>query len=144
MNLAPTLTPDPATGLVTIVAGYTPTLNIHTPESIYAKFYWLPTVGPLSYLAWERMNLYLPADDTTITIGYDELAWSLGAAPGRLTRAVARLVKFHLATIDPDQPDTLRVQRKAPTLRASMLAGLAAKCPTLADAHHEQLDTFAA
>ncbi len=143
MNTPTVLTPDPS-GLICVAAGYTPTANIHEPDSTYAQFYWLPIVGPLSFLAWERVNLYVPTDGSPTTIAYDELAWSLGASPQRLSRGIARLVKFHLGNIDPDQPDTLRIQRKAPTLRTSMLGALAIKCPTLADAHHEQLHTAAA
>ena len=140
MNSPTVLAPDPRTGLITITAGYTPTTNIHEPDWTYAQFYLLPVIGPLSYLAWQRLNLYLPADDTQVPINHDELAWSLGASPGRLNRAINRLVKFHLAYFVPGEPDTLYVKRRAPTLNPVLLQSLATKCPTLAGAHAEQLD----
>ena len=143
MNTPTTLTPDTRTGLITITAGYTPTANIHEPDSTYAQFYVLPVIGPLSYLTWQRLNLYLPVDDTPIPINHDELAWSLGASPGRLNRAINRLVKFHLAYLVPGEPDTLYVKRRAPTLSPVLLDGLNAKCPTLVAAHAEQLNTAA-
>ena len=137
------LTPDPVTGIIAVTAAFTPTTNIHEPDSIYAQFYVLPVVGPLCYVTWCRLNQYVPANETPIAIAHDELAWSLGASPARLNRAILRLVKFHLASIAPNEPDTLRIQRRAPTLNAALLAGLAVKCPTLTNAHDEQLHTAA-
>ena len=133
------LTPNPATGLIRIAAAYTPTTSIHLPESNYASFYVLPVLGPLSFLCWTRINQYIPVDESSIEIDPCELAWSLGASPGRLNRAITRIVKFHLATIAPTEPDTLRVQRRAPTLSPALLAAVSAKCPTLGAAHDEQL-----
>ena len=104
----------------------------------------MPTIGPLSYLTWCRLNLYIPDnDEATLAIGFDELAWSLGAAPARLQQAITRLVKFHYANIDPAATDTLRIQRRAVTLTPARLAALAAKCPALVEAHTEQLRTAA-
>ncbi len=144
MNTPTVLTPNPA-GLITVAAGYTPTANIHEPDSNYAQFYVLPVIGPLSYLAWSRLNMWLPADDNAaIGIGHDELAWSLGAAPARLDRSINRLVKFHLAYLIPGDSHTLYVKRRASTLSPALLAGLAVKCPTLGNAHAEQLETTAA
>ena len=37
MNTPTVLTPDPTTGLITVTAGYTPTTNIHEPDSTYAQ-----------------------------------------------------------------------------------------------------------
>lgn len=136
---AVSLTPDPVTGLITIGAAFTTTTNIHPSESNYAAFYWLPVLGPLSFLCWTRINQYIPADETSIDIDHYELAWSLGASPTRLKRATTRLTKFHLANIAPTEPDTLRVQRRAPTLSPALLAAISAKCPTLGAAHDEQL-----
>jgi hypothetical protein len=105
MNTATVLTTI-ATGLITVGVGYTPSTNIHKPDSTYAQFYVLPVVGPLSFLAWQRLNIWLPADDAaTIEIGHEELAWSLGAAPARLTRSISRLIKFHLAYVVPAEPE---------------------------------------
>ena len=144
MNTPTILTPNPS-GLITVTAGYTPSTNIHEPDSTYAQFYTLPVVGPLSFLAWQRLNMWLPADDTAaIAIGHEELAWSLGAAPGRLSRSISRLIKFHLAYLVPAEPDTLYIKRRAPSLNPALLAGLAIKCPTLVSAHAEQLETNAA
>ena len=104
MNTPTVLTPNPA-GLITVAAGYTPTANIHEPDSTYAQFYILPVIGPLSYLAWSRLNMWLPADDNAaIGIGHDELAWSLGAAPARLDRSINRLVNSTWRTSSPVIP----------------------------------------
>jgi hypothetical protein len=141
MNTPTVLTPDSVSGLITVTGGYTPTDNIHEPDSTYAQFYIVPVIGPLCYLTWKRLNMWLPDTDQPITLGYDELAWSLGAAPSRLGKAISRLVKFHLAYITPAQPDMLYVKQRAPTLSTALLAGLAVKCPTLVEAHAEQLIT---
>jgi hypothetical protein len=144
MNVSTVLTPN-ASGLITVTAGYTPSTNIHEHDSTYAQFYVLPVVGPLSFLAWQRLNMWLPADDTAgIQIGHEELAWSLGAAPARLTRSLSRLIKFHLAYVVPAEPDTVYIKRRAASLNPALLAGLAIKCPTLVGAHAEQLETNAA
>ena len=118
----------------------TPTTDVHEPDSTYAQFYLVPVIGPLSYLTWQRLNLYLPVDDAQVPIAHDEFAWSLEASLGRLNRAITRLVKFHLAYLVPAEPDMLYVNRRVPTLSPVLLAGLALKCPTLAGAHAEQLD----
>jgi hypothetical protein len=144
MNTPTILTPN-SSGLITVTAGYAPATNIHEPDSTYAQFYTLPVVGPLSFLAWQRLNMWLPADDDAgIEIGHEELAWSLGAAPARLTRSISRLIKFHLAYLVPAEPDTLYIKRRAPSLNPALLAGLVIKCPTLVSAHAEQLETNAA
>ena len=139
MNTPTKFTPNPSTGRITIAAAFTPTLNIHQPQSTYTQFYWLPILGPLSALTFSRINEYLPGDDTPIEVDHDELAWSLGASPARLNRAITRLTKFHLATIEPGAYDTLAVKRAAPTLSPALLAAVTAKCPTLGAAHDEQL-----
>ena len=143
MNAPTILTPDPTTGLVTVTAGYTPSNHVHTPDSTYAQFYTTPTIGPLCYLAWSRLNMWIDTDDTTVIVAFEELAWSLGASPARLQRAITRLAKFHYASIDPAAPDTLRIQRRAATLNPAQLAALAAKCPSLVEAHTEQVRSAA-
>ena len=80
----------------------------------------------------------IPADDATITLHYDEFAHSLGTRPPRLTRSLQRLNAFHLAHTLPEQPTTLYIRRRVPTLNTRQLARLAEHCPTLA-AHHDQL-----
>ena len=132
----------PFEGLITIAAGFTPTANIHDPESSYAAYYFLPEVGPSAFLAWTHLVAWLPpTDETPINIDYDELAWSLGTSPGRLTRALQRLASFHFAYTLPTEPHTLYLRRRAATLSTVQLARLAKKCPTLAAAHEELLAT---
>ena len=107
-------------------------------------FMWLNQVGPTSYLAWSHLTAWLPDDDTAvITINYAELAYGLGTAPGRLHRALARLVGFHLAYTDPADTNTLHVKRRAPQLNPKQLVRLAERCPTLAACHDELLHTAA-
>lgn len=40
---------EPTNGFITITAGYTPTVNIHEPDSLYCRYYWPPEIGPCSY-----------------------------------------------------------------------------------------------
>ena len=82
------------------------------------------------------LTMWLDTDDTTVIVGFEELAWSLGAWPARLQRATTRLAKLHYASIDPAAPNTLRIQRRASTLNPAQLA---AKCPSLVEAHTEQI-----
>ena len=72
-----------------------------------------------------------------ITVNYDELAHSVGTAPGRLAKSLQRLAGFHLAHILPDQPGTLYLKRRAATLNDNQLARLALRCPTAAACHDE-------
>ena len=86
-----------------------------------------------------RLANRLPADDDpTFTINVAEFAHALGNAPARLTKALERLVAFHLAYVTPSDTTTLYVKRRAPTLNSKQLARLAERCPTLAASHHEQ------
>ena len=142
MNATPTLTP--VDGLITVTARYTPTTHIHDIDSIYSRHYWVPEIGPLSYLTLLFLSSWVPADDLTITIDYDEFARSLGTTATRLTRTVQRLVGFHLAYIPVTEPSTLQIRRRLPTLNDRQLARLAQRCPTLAACHDEQLHTAAA
>ena len=140
MNAAPSFRLEPVDGLITIAAAYTPTLNIHDPDSTYSRYYWPSTTGPTGFLAWSQLVAWLPADDTTtIRIDHAEFAHALGTAPARLTKAFGRLVAFHLAYTIPTEADTLYVKRRAPTLNPKQLARLAERCPTLAACHDEQL-----
>ena len=72
MNATQTLTP--VDGLITVTAGYTPTTHIHDIDSIYRRHYWVPEIGPLSYLTLLFLASWLPDDDMAITIDYDEFA----------------------------------------------------------------------
>jgi hypothetical protein len=137
MNAAFHLEPDDA-GLITVTAAFTPSENIHDPESAYVRYYMTPILGPLSVLSFIHLNSWLTADDATITLHCDEFAHSLGTRPPRLTRSLQRLNAFRLAHTLPDQPATLHVRRRVQTLNPRQLARLAEHCPTLA-AHHDQL-----
>ena len=142
--MKPTFDLIPVNGLITVTAGYTPTANIHEPDSTYCRYMWLNQVGPTSYLAWSHLTAWLPDDDTAaVAINYVELAYGLGTAPGRLHRALARLVGFHLAYTDPADTNTLHVKRRAPQLNPKQLVRLAERCPTLAACHDELLHTAA-
>jgi hypothetical protein len=142
MSRNATFTLSPFEGLITVTAGFTPTANIHEAESSYAAYYILPEIGPSAFLAWTHLVAWLPpTDETPINIDYDELAWSLGTSPGRLTRALQRLASFHFAYTLPAEPHTLYLRRRAATLSTTQLARLAKKCPTLAAAHEELLAT---
>jgi DNA-binding MarR family transcriptional regulator len=138
----PTITPDPS-GLITVTAAYTPSSHVHDIESVYTRHYWLPQIGPLSYLTLVFLNAWMPDTDTSYTVGYDELAHQLGATPARLTRTIGRLEQFRLAHLDPTEPDTVRIVRRVPTLNSRQLARLAERCPTLAAAHDHILATAA-
>jgi hypothetical protein len=134
------LCPEPVNGLLTVGAAFTPTSNIHDPESTYSRYYWPSTTGPTGYLAWIQLVAWLPNnDDTTIAINHAEFAHALGTSPARLTNALGRLIAFHLAYTIPAQPATLFIKRRAPTLNPKQLAHLAQRCPTLAASHDEQL-----
>ena len=137
MNTPFSLEPDDD-GLITVTAAYTPSDCIHDPESAYVRYYSTPILGPLSVLTFIHLNSWITADDPTITLHYDEFAHSLGTRPPRLTRSLQRLNAFHLAHTLPEQPTTLCIRRRVPTLNARQLARLAEHCPTLA-AHHDQL-----
>ncbi len=128
----------PVDGLITVTAGFTPASNMHEPESMYCRFYWLADIGPSAYLAFLFLNMWLSSDDdSTISVDYEEFAHTLGTSPGRLTRAISRLTGFHLAYTIPTEPSTLYLKRRAPTLTAGQLARLAKRCPTLAACHEE-------
>ena len=142
MNTTPTLTP--VDGLITVTAGYTPTTHVHEIDSIYSRHFWVPEIGPLSYLTLLFLSNWIPADDMTITIGYDEFARSLGTTAARLNRTVQRLVGFRLAYIPVTDPANLQIRRRLPTLNARQLARLAYRCPTLAACHDEHLHAPAA
>lgn len=102
------------------------------------EFYWLTELGPTAYLSFVFLNSWMPANDgASITLAYAELAHSLGTAPARLTKALRRLANFHLAHTRPDEPATLYLQRRAPTLNSKQLARLAERCPTLAERHEQ-------
>ena len=140
MNTAPTFRLEPVDGLITIAAGYTPTANIHDPDSTYSRYFIPNTTGPTAFLAWSQLVAWLPADDTApYVINHAEFAYALGTAPARLTKALGRLVAFHHAYTVPTEPNTLYVKRRAPTLNPKQLARLAERCPTLAACHDEQL-----
>ena len=129
---------SPVDGFITITAGYTPSVNIHDPDSIYCRYYWLPEIGPSAYLLFVLANAWMPdGDDASITVNYDELAHSVGTAPGRLAKSLQRLAGFHLAHTLPDQPSTLYLKRRAPTLNDNQLARLAQRCPTAAACHDD-------
>ena len=129
---------EPTDGFITITAGYTPTVNIHEPDSTYCRYYWLPEIGPSAYLLFVLADAWMPnSEDATITVNYDELAHSVGTAPGRLNKSLQRLAGFHLAHTLPDQPSTLYLKRRAPTLNDNQLARLALRCPTAAACHDE-------
>ena len=78
-----------------------------------------------------------PDDGAAITVKYDELAHSVGTAPGRLAKTLQRLAGFHLAHTLPDEPSTLYLKRRAPTLNDNQLARLALRCPTAAACHDD-------
>jgi hypothetical protein len=130
---------EPVDGLITVTAGFTPTTNVHEPESMYCRFYWLADIGPSAYLAFLFLNMWLPANEesASISINYAEFAHTLGTSPGRLTRAISRLAGFHLAYTIPTEPSTLYLKRRAPTLTAGQLARLSKRCPTLAACHEQ-------
>lgn len=137
----PALTPTPIDGLIIVAAGYTPTTHVHLPNSTFSRYFWTPSLGPTAYLAWSTIVAWLPDDDTPITVNYDELAYGLGTAPGRLTKALARLATFRLSHVDPTSPSTLHVKRRAPQLSPRQLERLAFRCPTLAACHDEHIHT---
>ena len=125
-------------GLLTVTAAYTPTTHVHEPDSIYYRNYFLPILGPTSSLAFERLASWLPVDDdASIQINYAEFAYTLGTSPGRLTKALTRLVGHHLANLNPDHPAAIAVRRRVPDLTAHQLARLTERCPTLAACHNE-------
>ena len=120
-------------GLIHLAAAYTPSTHIHAPDSDYVRWYWLSDLGPSAYLAWTTLALWIPTSEgSTVQLDYTELAHSLGTAPGRLTRALARLGAFHLAHTLPEEPHTLYIRRAAPDLSSGQRARLAERCPTLA------------
>lgn len=130
---------EPTEGFITVTAGYTPTVNIHEPDSIYCR----QTGFPRS----DHLRTYYscsPAPGCHLTtarpspVNYDELAHSVGTAPGRLAKSRQRLAGFHLAHTLPDQPSTLYLKRRAPTLNDNQLARHAQRCPTAAACHDEQ------
>ena len=61
MNAAPNFRLEPVDGLITIAAAYTPTANIHDPDSTYSRYYWPSTTGPTGFLAWSQLAAWLPA-----------------------------------------------------------------------------------
>jgi hypothetical protein len=128
----------PVDGLITVAAGFTPASNVHEPESMYFRFYWLPDIGPSAYLTFLFLNMWLPAaEGPSISVNYEEFAHTLGTSPGRLTKALARLAGFHLAYTLPLEPSTLYLKRRAPALSASQLTWLTKRCPTLTACHEE-------
>ena len=138
MNAAPTFRLEPVDGLITIVAAYTSTANIHDPDSTYSRNYWLPELGPSAYLLFVLANAWMPPDvDASITVKYDEFAHSVGTAPGRLAKSLQRLAGFHLAHTLPATPATLYLKRRAPTLSDNQLARLALRCRTVAACHDD-------
>ncbi len=127
-------------GIIIVNHGFTPPTSSHEPESVYARYYWLPTLGPTAYLAWTHLNAWLPlTDDASITLSYCELAASLGTAPARLTLALQRLCSFHFAYMVPTEPSTIYLRRRAATLTPSQVERLAERCPNLAVEHDHQL-----
>lgn len=143
MNAAP-FRIEPVDGLITITARHTAAPNIHSPESSYCRYYWVPVIGPAAWITWANLVAWLPdTDRPTIEINYAQLAASIGARPARLTRTLARIAAFHLAYTIPTEPDTLYLKRRAPTLSTRMLDTLADTCPALAAAHDHMLATAA-
>ena len=135
---------EPADGLITITAGYTPATNIHLPESNYCRYYWVPVIGSSAWLIWANLVACLPdTDGPTIDINYAQLAASIGTRPARLTRTLQRVAAFHLAYTTPTEPATLYLKRAAPALSKRKLDALADTCPALAAAHDHMLTTAA-
>ena len=125
-------------GLLNVTAAYTPTTHVHEPDSDFYRNFWLPALGPTSTLAYERLASWLPdTDNETISIDYAEFARTLGTSPGRLTKAIGRLIGHHLANLDPSRPATIAVRRRVPNLSTHQLARLTERCPTLAAYHHQ-------
>jgi hypothetical protein len=74
---------EPVDGLITVTAGFTPTTNVHEPESMYCRFYWLADIGPSAHLAFLFLNMWLPAEEgALISVNYGEFAHTLGTSPG--------------------------------------------------------------
>ena len=61
----------PVDGLITVTAGHTPSTLIHDPESPYSRYFWVPQIGPLSYLTIVALTAWLPADDASIRLDFD-------------------------------------------------------------------------
>ena len=103
-------------------------------------FFTISAIGCAAFLLWERLNDHLPDQPgASVELGWNELTRSLGIAPGRGAKVLARLVDFHLVKQVPAE-GWFAVRSAAPTLKPAQLERLAEHCPQLAASH----DTFAA
>lgn len=76
------------------------------PHDSYPEAWWLPTIGPTSYLAWRLCAAELAHRDQWLTSDH-ELAVRLGLGAGRdphpaLRRTLRRLERFNVLELDHD------------------------------------------
>lgn len=111
----------------------------HDPRSAYAERFWLPILGPSTYLLARRLvagfdrspdGFDLPLLDTAQSLG-------LGTKGGRnapFLRSIGRAITFHVCQSTGDR--TLAVRRRVPPLTRVQVGRLAAP---LRDEHDEWL-----
>lgn len=79
----------------------------HDPRSSYAETYWLPVLGPTTYLLARRLTTWLSAAPDGLRVDKAALGGSLGVGSlGRhapLTRSFVRLGAFGLARLAPGE-----------------------------------------
>jgi hypothetical protein len=85
----------PVDGLITVTAGFTPASNVHEPESMYCRFYWLPDIGPSAYLAFLFLNMWLPSDEgASISVRLRRVrphSWNVAGTTHQSTRPTRRI-----------------------------------------------------
>jgi len=99
------------------------------PDSEYVEKFWLPRLGPSTTWALRRIvSLLSDAADSGLWLPVEPLGRSLGLGASTtrkspVLRAIARLVDFRLASIDPDR-DVLAVRTIVPALTRRGVAQL--------------------
>lgn len=115
----------------------------HDPRSPYAEKYWLPIIGPSTYLLLRRLATGLDENPDGFDLGLLDgaNALGLGTRGGRnapFIRAIARSIQFKLCRHDRD---TLTVRRRLAPLTQHQVARLS---PELRDDHDAWQATEAA
>jgi hypothetical protein len=110
-----------------LVPGY----GEHHARSAYAELYWLPAVGPTSYLLWRRLVLVLESFPPGHQPEVDVLSHGedLGVAAGPVRHAFSdRLVKFGIVRHDGE--DQYAVNARMPVISSRRLERLSARMQT--------------
>lgn len=107
----------------------------HDPRSSYAETFWLPVVGPSTFLLLRRLVAGLDEhpDGYDLALLDGAHALGLGAKGGRnapFVRAIARSIQFRIC--NHDQHGTLTVRRRLAPLTRHQVARLG---PALRDEH---------